>query len=58
VCRTINSPALPYGYETWSLRLREENRFEGVHQHAAEENILTKKEWKLEKTEQLGDSGF
>jgi hypothetical protein len=38
--------------------LREEKRFEGVHQHAAEDSIQTKKEGNLEKIEQLGASGF
>jgi hypothetical protein len=38
--------------------LREQNRFEGVHQHAAKGSIQAKKEGKLEKLEQFGVSGF
>jgi hypothetical protein len=38
--------------------LREENRIEGVHQHAAKDSIQTKKKGKLEKIKQLGVSGF
>jgi hypothetical protein len=58
VYRIKNFPAIVCGYETLRLRLREENRFEGVHQHTAEDSIQTKKKGKLRKIEQLGVSGF
>jgi hypothetical protein len=39
IYKTIISSVFLYGYETWSLTLKEITQFEGVGEQGAEENI-------------------
>jgi hypothetical protein len=44
IYKTIILPVVLYGYETWSLTVREEHKLR-VFENGVEENIWTKEGW-------------